>query len=79
MTTMDMFNSLRIWLRKRFRKTLFINLRSPVVLSPYSSYDSSNIPKYEIYSWKMVIYDHKITAIILYIGSTLGNIYCKYA
>ena len=36
-----------------------------------------NIPMYEIYSWEMVIYDRKIAAIILYIGSTLGNIYRK--
>ena len=50
-----------------------------MVHSPYSpSYDSSNIPIYEIYSWKMVINDRKIAAIILYIGSTLGNMYSKY-
>ena len=48
--------------------------------SPYSpSFESPNIPMYEIYSWKMVIYDRKISHIILYIGSTLGNIYRKYA
>ena len=51
-----------------------------MVHSPYSpSFESPNIPMYEIYSWKMVIYDRKISDIILYIGSTLGNIYRKYA
>ena len=58
----------------------FINLRPPVVYWPYSpSYDSSNFPIYEICSWKMAIDDLKIAAIILYIGSPLGNIYSKYA
>ena len=37
-----------------------------MVHSPYSpGYDSSNIPMYAIYSWKMVIYDRKVSAIIL--------------
>ena len=58
---------------------IFINLRSPVVHSPYSpSYDPSNTPMHGIYTWKMVIYDRKIAAIILYIGSMLGNVYNKY-
>ena len=61
-------------------RLIFINLRPPVVNSPYSPrYDPSNIPIYEIYSWKMVTNDRKITATILYIGSTLGNIYKTYA
>ena len=33
---------------------------------------------YVIYSWEMVMYARKIAAIILYIGSTLENIYSKY-
>ena len=41
-------------------RLIFVNLRPPVVYSPYSpSYYSSNIPMYEIYSWKMVFYDRK--------------------
>ena len=61
-------------------RLIFINLRLPVLYSPYSpADDSSNILMYKIYSWKAAIYDWKITAIIIYIGSTLGNIYRKYA
>ena len=59
--------------------SIFINLRPAVVHLPHSpSYDSFNIPMNEIYSWKMVVYDRKVAAIILYIGSTLGNICSKY-
>ena len=76
MITMGMLSSLRI----RLRKGYFINLRPPVVHPPYYlSYDSFSIPMYEIYSWKRVIYDRKISAIILCIGRTLDNIYSKYA
>ena len=68
----------RLWYQNG--SLIFINLRPPVVHSPYSPrYDSSNIPMFKIYSWKMVIYDRKIAAIILYIESTLGSIYSKYA
>ena len=56
-------------------RSMCINLRPPVV---HSRYCSSNISMYEICSWQMVIHDRKII-IILYIGSTLGNIYSKYA
>ena len=53
---MDMFSSLRMWLRKGFhikRTSIFNNLWLPVVHSPHSpSFDSPNIPVYEIYSWK---------------------------
>ena len=60
------------WTQKRLsyqnHRLIFINLQPPVMNSPYSpSYDSSNIAMYEIYSWKTVIYDRKIAAIILYI------------
>ena len=63
-------------------RLIFIDLssRPPVVHSPYSpSYDSSNIPIYENYSWNIVINDRKIAAVILYIRNTSGNIYSKYA
>ena len=55
---MDMFNPLRIDSGKAFiskrQVILLLNLWPPVVHSPYSPcYDSSNIPMYEIYSWKM--------------------------
>ena len=61
-------------------RLIFINLRLPVEHSPYSpSYNSYNIPVYEIFSWGMVIYDRQIAAIILYIWSTLGNICSKYS
>ena len=50
------------------RQVNFCQPSASMVHSPYSpSYDSSNIPMFEIYSWKMVIYGRKIAAIILYI------------
>ena len=75
------FDSEKAFVSKRQVNLYQPNLRPAVVHSPYlPSYDFSNIPVYEIYSWKMVIYDRKIAAIILYIGSTLGTqIYSKFA
>ena len=59
---------------------IFINLRLPVMHLTYSpGYDTSNIPMYIICSWMMANNDWKIAAIILFLGSTLGNIYSKYA
>ena len=83
MITMDMLSSLQIWPKKRLSyqngRLYFINLRPTMVYGPSSpSYDSSNIPVYEIYSWK-ITYDRKIAAVIVYTGSTLGSIYSKYA
>ena len=70
-----------IWLRKGFRvKTLGSFLLTFVVYLTYSpGYDTSNIPMYIISFWMMAINDWKIAAIILFLGSTLGNIHSKYA
>ena len=73
-----------IWLRKSFLikivGSFFINLRLLVVYLTYSpGYDTSNIPMYMICSWMMANNDWKITDIILFIGSTLGNIHSKYS
>ena len=66
---MDMFSALRIWLRIDFRIQtagyflLTFGLQSSpgafAIFPKLSGYDSSNVPMYEIYSWKMVIYDKK--------------------
>ena len=59
---------------------IFINLRLLVVYLTYSpGYDTSNIPMYIICSWMMANNGWKIADIILFLGSTLGNIHSKYA
>ena len=57
---------------------IFINLRLLVVYLTYCpGYDTSNIPMYIICSWIMANNDWKITDMILFLGSTLGNIHSK--
>ena len=59
---------------------IFINLRLLVVYLTYSpGYDTSNIPMYIICSCIMAKNDWKITDMILFLGSTLGNIHSKCA
>ena len=59
---------------------IFINLRLLVVYLTYSpGYDTSNIPMYIICSWMMANNGWKKAAMILFLGSTLGNIHSKYA
>ena len=42
-------------------------------------YDTSNTPMHIICSWMMVNNDWKIADIMLFLGSTIGNIHSKYA
>ena len=59
---------------------IFINLRFLVVYLTYCpGYDTSKIPMYIICSWMVTKYDWKIRDIILFLGSTLGNIHSKCA
>ena len=59
---------------------IFISLRLPVVYLTYSpGYDTPNIPMHIICSLMMANSDWKIAAIMLFLGSTLGNIHSKYA
>ena len=75
--------SLRIWLRKKLSYQIvgyflsIFGLQWCIHHIPQVTTLTTFLYMYKIYSWEMVIYDRKITAIILYIGSTLGNIYSK--